>query len=62
MYVVCIVTPHFNVIRLWLSEGDLSWVQKGRRESKQIETERSDASSEESHVDNVVICFTLHSG
>jgi hypothetical protein len=63
MYVVYIVTPHSNVIRLWLSEGDFSWVQKGRRENKQRrETERSDASSEESHVDDVVICFILYSG
>jgi len=30
--------------------------------SKPRETERSDASREESHVDDVVICFTLHSG
>jgi len=62
MYVVCIVTPHPTVIRQWLSDGDFSWVQKGRRKSRHRETERSDASREESHVDDVVICFTLLSG
>jgi hypothetical protein len=39
MYVVCRVTPHSNVIRQWLLEGDFSWVQKGRRESKQRQKE-----------------------